>query len=224
VSEIVELYAPAANETDLEFLTRTKGEIRELRRTAVSAIVAIGDRLVAVQSRVGRGRYNAFVREQLGWSKSSAHRFVQVAAVLKGPNLGPLEHWQIDVSSLYLLARSTTPDRARRQVFEKAASSGGVRHSEVKRIIKGLSVRPEQQVPLAASVAFAELPMPPGDPPTVSRASAREAQRDFASYLDRFENVYRTNKTLAAVIEIFREARAMLAELAVRETKIDRNP
>jgi hypothetical protein len=86
--------------------------------------------------------------------------------MLKSPNLGRLDQWQIDVSSLYLLARSTTPDRARRQVFEKAASSGGVRHSEVKQIIERLLVRPEQQVPLTVTGAFAELPMPPGDPPT----------------------------------------------------------
>jgi len=82
----------------------------------VADIIAIGRRLVEVKERVGHGRYETFVRDRLGFSVSSALRFVRAYQMLESAKLTDLrllETVQIDCSALYLLSSPATPEQVR---------------------------------------------------------------------------------------------------------------
>jgi hypothetical protein len=67
----------------------------------------------------------AFVTERLGWSETSADRFLAVGKMFAGtPNLGA-EGLTIDASSLYLIAAPSAAE-VREQVLEKAATPEGI--------------------------------------------------------------------------------------------------
>src|ERR1700680_961747 len=111
VSTSADLFPPPAppDLDDEAYLAQAEGEIRGCGRLLVSGIVAIGRKLVEVQERVGHGRYEKFIRERLGFSKSTASNFVHSYEVFKSATVAHLQSLQIDARSLYLLARPSTP-------------------------------------------------------------------------------------------------------------------
>jgi hypothetical protein len=90
----------------------------------VSGIVEIGRKLVEVQDRIP-GRYTAFVVDRLGWSMSSAQRFVRVHELFLTRQIDA-SGLMIDASSLYRIAAPSTPAEVREVVLEKAATFEGV--------------------------------------------------------------------------------------------------
>jgi len=117
------------------FLARAEEKIRFHGKRSVQSILAIGRELASVKEHVEHGQYTAFVTERLGWSTSAASRFVQVFEMTKHPNLGSLEGLTIDATSLYRLAAPSTPEPAREEILELAATPEGVSHTESKRIV-----------------------------------------------------------------------------------------
>lgn len=97
-------------------------------------IVAIGKKLVEVKERVGQDKYEAFVRDRLGFSPSKALRFMQFYEAFKSVTVTDLESFQIDAKALYLLARPSTTEEVRAEAFERAMSEGNS-HKEMERLI-----------------------------------------------------------------------------------------
>jgi Protein of unknown function (DUF3102) len=117
------------------YLDKAASEIIGRGRQIVVDIIAIGRQLVEVKQRIGHGRYEAFVRDRLGFSVSSALRFVRAYQMLESAKLTDLrllEMVQIDCSALYLLSSPATPEQVRAAALEAAASGQRVRHAEVK--------------------------------------------------------------------------------------------
>ena len=78
-----------------------------------------------MKQRIAHGRYEAFVRDRLGFSLSSALRFVRAYQMLESAKLTDLrllETVQIDCSALYLLSSPATPEQVRAAALEAAAS------------------------------------------------------------------------------------------------------
>ena len=120
--------------TDEEFLAQAEDEIRGYGRLVISGIVAIGKKLVEVKERVGHGNYEAFVRDRLGFSLSTARNFVHTHELFKSANFADLASLQIDVSAVFLLARPSTPNEVRTEALEKA-STESISYAEVENLI-----------------------------------------------------------------------------------------
>ena len=114
------------------YLDDAAAEIVGRGRQIVADIIAIGRKLVEVKERVGHGRYEAFVRDRLGFSVSSALRFVRAYQMLESAkltDLASLETVEIDCSALYLLSAPSTPEQVRVAALEAAAGGQRVRHA-----------------------------------------------------------------------------------------------
>jgi hypothetical protein len=105
--------------------------------------------LVEVKGRVGHGKYENFIRERLRFSLQAALNYVRTYQLLKSTTGVDLKALQIDARSLYLLGQPSTPEEARAEALEKAASPNGISHDEVAALV-------EQARRQAASKATAE--------------------------------------------------------------------
>lgn len=126
--------SPLRQITDEEYLDQTKGEIRGYSRLVVTGIINIGKKLAEAKAQVGHGKYQKFVREQLGFTDSAVLRFVQSFEFSKTPTLVDLESVQIDASALYLLAAPSIPDEVRRAALKEGGDRGNS-HAEVQKLI-----------------------------------------------------------------------------------------
>ena len=138
VAANADLFSPPAppDLDDEAYLAQAEGEIRGYGRLVVSGIVAIGRKLVEVKERVGHGRYEKFVRERLAFSPRSAREYVQSYEALKSATVAELQSLQVDARSLYLLTRPSTPEEARQEALERAASPNGISRDEIAKLIE----------------------------------------------------------------------------------------
>jgi hypothetical protein len=124
---------PLGEFTNEEFIIQAEAKIRGYAKFAMSGIVEIGRVLIEVKELLGYQGFVAFVTIRLGWSERSGNRFVSVAEMLSAANLA-VEDLTIDASSLYLLARPSTPGEVRTEALEKAATEG-ISRTEVQKLI-----------------------------------------------------------------------------------------
>lgn len=127
--------APPYEMTDEEFLNQAEAEIRRSDKRVISEIVAIGRKLTEIKNRVGHGRYGQFIRDRLWFSERSAQQFVQSYEFLKSAQCADFESLHIDGSALRLLAKPSTCSEVRIEALRRAAQSGGITFSEVKKLI-----------------------------------------------------------------------------------------
>jgi hypothetical protein len=131
---------------DEAILDKAENKIRGHSRLVLKNIVAIGEALVDVKSRVPPGRYTEFVTYRLGWTERAAQRFVSVYQMFcklpatqsldgKTDNLSGLDDLRIPITTLYLIAQPSTPEEVRAQVLEMAARPSGVSLKETRCII-----------------------------------------------------------------------------------------
>jgi hypothetical protein len=123
------------NPKDAEFLATAATEILRHSRLVVSSIMQIGRTLTEVKERIGHGRYQAFVRDRLHFSRTTARQFVQCYQMLKSANFADLESLKIDASALYVLARPTTPEEIRTKALAMARMPDGISHAEVIQLV-----------------------------------------------------------------------------------------
>jgi hypothetical protein len=107
-------------------------EIRKLGKRVTTDVIEIGWRLAECRALVDHGEWRVWLKREFGWSPQTAGRFIQVyELVSKHSNL---EHLEVPVSGLYLLAAPSTPEKARDTVIERA-QAGPVSLAETKQII-----------------------------------------------------------------------------------------
>jgi hypothetical protein len=140
-------------------LDEAENKIRDHSRLVLKNVVAIGEALVGVKSRVPPGRYTEFATQRLGWTERNAQRFVSVYQMFcklpatqsldgKTDNLSGLDDLRIPISAVYLLAQPSTPEEIRAQVLEKAAEAGGISLKETIRSINEARLCAETAPPM----------------------------------------------------------------------------
>lgn len=113
------------------YLTDQADAIRFEYTQAAQNIVSIGQRLMEVQDRLEYGEFMLWVKDEFGWSKSQAYRFIDTAKnFLDFPTLG-----NFDKSALYLLSAPSTPEPARVEAKQLAATGKPVTHKAAKQIV-----------------------------------------------------------------------------------------
>lgn len=102
-----------------------------MRRSAQD-IIDIGHKLIEVKEQLGHGNFRAWLKAEFDCSIKTAGRFMQVATQFKCANLACLN---IAVSALYLLARPSTPEKARKQALELAKKGENITYVKAKEIV-----------------------------------------------------------------------------------------
>ena len=116
-------------------LAENAAAIRTLAKHVIEDVIEIGRRLSDCKKLLGYGNWLSWLAREFSWSERSARNFINCYELSqsRSENFADLG---IDVSSLYLLAARSTPEKARAEVFRQAAAQGGLPHVEVKRIVE----------------------------------------------------------------------------------------
>ena len=116
-------------------LAEIAAAIRELTKHVIGDVIEIGRRLSDCRKLLGYGNWLSWLDREFSWSERSARNFINCYEFAQSisANFADLG---IDVSSLYLLAAPSTPEKARAEVLRRAEAGGGLRHAEVKRIVE----------------------------------------------------------------------------------------
>lgn len=107
-------------------------ELKNLMRQSAQDRIEIGQKLIEIKEKLGHGNFRPWLKAEFGWSMRTAARFMQVASQFKCANLA---HLDIAASALYLLAEPSTPEEARKEVFELAKEGENITYSKAKAII-----------------------------------------------------------------------------------------
>jgi hypothetical protein len=152
--------------TDLEGLVissdigKIASRIHKLRQRTCEDVIQIGRLLVEAKAKLGHGLWGEWLRHEFTWSQDTAERFISVAVVFGKAKSAMLRN--IDVSSLYELARPSTPQAARDTVTGLIADKMPPSLDDVRRIIrdeKAVDVEPEpekEKPPSVRQAAIAE--------------------------------------------------------------------
>lgn len=135
------------------FVQQRASEIKRRLREAARTIWEIGQNLVEVRDRLEFGQFHEWLRAEFRWSRSTAYNYINVFVSFGScPNFGQLD---IALSALYLLAKSSTPEEARREALERAAQGETITPSAAKAIvafhtidIEAETVAEEEQPPI----------------------------------------------------------------------------
>jgi hypothetical protein len=112
-------------------------EIRRLGKRVANDVIEIGKRLSECRTILKEdGRWRAWLESELRLSPQTAGRFIQVYE-----RRSNLEHIDLPISALYLLAAPSTPKEAADTIIERAQTGETVSVAEMKRIIGGTKGR-----------------------------------------------------------------------------------
>jgi hypothetical protein len=117
-------------------LAEHAAEIRRLRKRAAEDIIEIGRLLTICKGIVGHGNWLDWLEREFSWTDKTAERFMAVAAAAEAGKFDKLSNLNIGASSLYLLAKPSTPQTAIDEVAERAEAGKEPSTGEVKRIIE----------------------------------------------------------------------------------------
>ncbi|MBV9386177.1 MAG: DUF3102 domain-containing protein [Chroococcidiopsidaceae cyanobacterium CP_BM_ER_R8_30] len=107
-------------------------ELKSLVGQTAQNIISVGEKLVAVKSKLGHGNFRKWLKSEFGWSIPTARRFMRVYDRFKSFNLN---HLNIATSALYLLAEPATPVEALKEALDRAALGEAISHGKSKEII-----------------------------------------------------------------------------------------
>jgi hypothetical protein len=112
-------------------LAEHAAEIRRLGRQTVKSIIEIGRRLAECRLLLKEdGNWRSWLDCELKLSPQSAGRLIQVYE-----QRSKLEHLDLPVSALYLLAAPSTPKEVVNEIVERAQTGEPVSVAEVKRVV-----------------------------------------------------------------------------------------
>ncbi len=118
---------------DAEAATR---RLHDLERRTSESVVEIGQILIQQRNRT-EGHFLDWLKQGVGWSKSTAYNFIAVAEKFADvPNFG-----SIAPSALYTLAAESTPEEVRIEFTELAKTGRAVRHKDVKEAVANTKAR-----------------------------------------------------------------------------------
>ena len=122
-------------ESELDiFLAGQAKQIHALRLSAASEIIEIGRLLVETKARCGHGNWLPWLKREFEWSERTATEFMRYYEFSKSEDVGRFE--RLDVSSLYLLAARSTPQKARQAVRARIEAGEVPKHKMVRQIVR----------------------------------------------------------------------------------------
>jgi hypothetical protein len=172
---------------DREAVREHATEIRRLARTSGAAILEIGRRLTEVKARLPHGLWYAWLQSEFAWSERSASRFMKVHAIFKSDSVADLSEVldRLTASSVYMIASSRIPERARREVYDRLESGEELSPRQVEAIIEDsrlVGVSHTQSPPQSEPKSFRVDYEPPARP-----VMPRDAAAARAGAVDRLE-------------------------------------
>jgi Protein of unknown function (DUF3102) len=121
--------------TTIPALTEHATAIRQLGKRVIADVIEIGRRLAECRRILKEDSgWRAWLEDELKWSPQTAGRFIQVYELSQ--ECSNVEHLDLPVSALYLLAAPSTPEEARNEVIERAQAGEPVSVAETKRIVE----------------------------------------------------------------------------------------
>jgi hypothetical protein len=116
---------------DNPILAEHAAEIRRLGKRVVEDVIEIGRRLIECRAILKEdASWRTWLESELRLSHQSAGRFIQVYE-----QRSKLDHVDLPVSALYLLAAPSTPKEAADKIIERAKAGETIPVAEVKRTI-----------------------------------------------------------------------------------------
>jgi Protein of unknown function (DUF3102) len=127
-------------------LAKITKRIHKLRQSVCNDVIAIGRLLSDAKGQLVHGMWGDWLRAEFAWSQDTAENFMNVYRVF-GEGKSEIVS-ELDVCSLYLLAKPSTPQEARDTVAGLIADDTPPALADVRRIIreaKGIEASPEPE-------------------------------------------------------------------------------
>src|SRR5271154_5822542 len=93
--------------------------IRKLSKRVIGDVLEIGHRLNDCKRILGHGNWLPWVEREFSWTERTARNFTSAYELARSESAN-IADLGIDVSSLYLLAAPSTPEKARVEVLRRA--------------------------------------------------------------------------------------------------------
>jgi hypothetical protein len=123
--------------------------IRALGRRVTADVIEIGSRLAACRRILKEeGAWRTWLESELRLSPQTAGRFIQIHELSREHS--NLEHLDLPVSALYLLAAPSTPETARTEVVKRAEAGEKISFADVRDTIEDARVTEEAVQPSPA--------------------------------------------------------------------------
>ena len=134
-TELVEISEAVEASENQHRLVVLANDTRTRIKRGTLDIYHIGANLLEAQSLLGHGDFLPWIATEFDMSQSSAYRFMEVGRAFqdKLPNLG---NFEIAASALYQLASPSTPEAARNEALELAASGEVITAGKAKEILE----------------------------------------------------------------------------------------
>ena len=123
-----------SNQASSEKLATTAARIRTLRKGLIADVIEIGRLLSECKALLKHGQWIPWLNREFQWSERTARNFIAAYTLAKHKSAN-FADVNLDISSIYLLAAPSTPEKARDEVLGRAEASEGLAHHEVKRIV-----------------------------------------------------------------------------------------
>ncbi len=124
-------------EQDRTFLREQEDAIVRFCRRTLADLVSVGEALLAVQNRIPRHTFKAWLAAKTPISRTTAYRLISVAMQFKQHVLshGEAQTKAIDPTALYALAEPSVRPAARLEALEKAAAGEEITLSVARELI-----------------------------------------------------------------------------------------
>ncbi|NMG41995.1 DUF3102 domain-containing protein [Chelativorans sp. ZYF759] len=117
----------------IEAARQAAGRIRARHRGMVEGILDTGQDLIAIKSKLGHGKFGAWVEASVGWSARTAENYMRVAEEF-GDNRELVT--QLSPTTLYGLAAKSTPLHVRQGVIDEIKGGSALNSKSVKERIR----------------------------------------------------------------------------------------
>jgi hypothetical protein len=134
-------------------LTRHAEAIRELRQRTARDIIKIGEHLTRARKICGHGNWRPWLEREFGWTDDTALNFMNVYRWSEA-NPERIRNLALPWRSIYLLARPSTPEAVRQEVFDRTERGEPPSHARIEAAV--VKARPKALLP-----SYKTAPEPP---------------------------------------------------------------
>jgi hypothetical protein len=127
------------------FLVETALAIRRLAKNVVGDVVEIGRLLAQAKEHCAHGQWLLWLQKEFSWHERTARNFMRLFELSKSESFSDLE--TLDLSSLYRLARPSTPESVREDAAARVRAGETPTLGEIRD-----AVRPPLISPIAATI------------------------------------------------------------------------
>ncbi len=187
------------NRLDEDFLAAKSEAIRRLVKTVLRDVVEIGQHLVEAKRACGHGNWLPWLEREFNWTERTAQRFMRVSSLVRKD--GIVSDLDLPISSLYLLAKRSTPEEVRTEVFARAKAGEKLLPRTIRTIIEDAKHEPR--------TVHLEITTPPRgrEPPPLTLVDIRDEKLKLALQgLERIEDLVIDFPDICEALDVTRRA------------------